>query len=139
MSISTVVVSPSSSGSVTLSSGSPFDFPVIDPAFLTTQFDIYAMRMAIRSMLRFVSASTWDGFVTGRAAPFASVDLSSDDAVDAWARSQAATTWHPTGTARMGQCNDTDSVVDPDLRVKGTKGLRVVDASVLVGLLVVAV
>ena len=139
MSISSVVVSPSSRGSVTLSSASPWDFPVIDPAFLSTALDVYVMRAAIRSAVRFVSARTWDGFVTGRAAPFASVDLSSDDAVDAWARSQAATTWHPTGTARMGQCNDTDSVVDPDLRVKGTKGLRVVDASVLVRLLVVAV
>lgn len=134
MTISAVVVSPSSSGSVTLSSGSPFDFPVIDPAFLSTPFDVYAMRAAIRSVTRFVSASTWDGFLTGQAASFASVNLSSDDAVDAWARSQASTIWHPTGTARMGGCDDMDSVVDPDLRVKGTNGLRVIDASVLVSI-----
>nr|VWO99076.1 Zn(2)-C6 fungal-type domain-containing protein [Ganoderma boninense] len=132
MTISAVVVSPSSSGSITLSSKSPFDFPIIDPAFLSTSFDVYAMRAAIRSVARFVSAKTWDGFITGQAASFASVDLSSDESVDAWARSQASTIWHPTGTARMGGCGDNDSVVDPDLRVKGTKGLRVVDASVLV-------
>ena len=132
MTISTVVVSPSSSGSVTLSSGSPFDPPTIDPAFLSTPFDVYVMRAAIRSAARFVWAKTWDGFITGQAAAFANVDLSSDDEVDAWARSQTSTIWHPTGTARMGGCGDKDSVVDPDLRVKETKGLRIVDASVLV-------
>ena len=132
MSLSTVIVSPSSRGSVTLASTSPFDSPLIDPAFLNTTLDMYIMRAAVRSTAHFVSAQAWDGFVTGRAAPFADVDLDSDDAVDAWARSQVGTVWHPTGTARMGSCNDTGSVVDPDLRVKGTKGLRIVDASVFV-------
>ncbi len=124
MTITTVVVSPSSTGSVTLSSRSPFDFPTIDPAFLTTSFDVYAMRSAIRSAVRFVSARTWDGYITGQAASFASVDLNSDAEVDAWARSQASTMYHPTGTARMGRCADKHSVADPDLRLKGTKGLR---------------
>uniref|UniRef100_A0A5K1K0S2 Glucose oxidase n=1 Tax=Ganoderma boninense TaxID=34458 RepID=A0A5K1K0S2_9APHY len=131
MSIITVLVSPSSSGSVTLASSSPFDPPIIDPAFLNTTFDTQVIRAAIRSAARFVSAHAWDGFVTGQAASFADVDLSSDEQVDAWARSQGSTIWHPTGTASMGRCEDKDSVVDPDLRVKGTKGLRVVDASVL--------
>ncbi|KAM5535604.1 hypothetical protein V8D89_010771 [Ganoderma adspersum] len=133
MTIFTVLVSPSSSGSVTLASSSPFDPPLIDPAFLNTTFDTQVMRTAIRSAARFVSAHAWDGFVTGQGASFADVDLGSDEAVDAWVRSQASTVWHPTWTAtRMGRCGDKDSVVDSDLRVKGTTGLRVVDASVLV-------
>ncbi|PIL23707.1 hypothetical protein GSI_13456 [Ganoderma sinense ZZ0214-1] len=131
MTIFTVLVSPSSSGSVTLASSSPFDPPIIDPAFLNTTFDTQVMRAAIRSAARFVSAHAWDGFVTGQAASFADVNLNSDEQVDAWVRSQASTIWHPTGTASMGRCEDKDSVVDPDLRVRGTKGLRVVDASVL--------
>ena len=90
------------------------------------------MRTAIRSAARFVAAKTWDGFVTGPAAGFADVDLNSDDEVDAWARSQSGPMLHATGTTRMGSCDDEGSVVDPDLRVKGTKGLRVVDAGVLV-------
>ncbi|TBU50173.1 alcohol oxidase [Dichomitus squalens] len=128
--VDTVLVSPTSRGSITLASANPFDSPLIDPAFLNTTLDIYVMRAAIRSAAHFLSAKTWDGFVTGQGGDFANVDLDLDESVDAWARARAMTVWHPTGTAQMGKCNDTGSVVDPDLRVKGTKGLRVVDASV---------
>ena len=117
---------------MTLASSSPFDSPRIDPSYLNTSFDTQVMRAAIRSAANFVSASAWNGFVTGQAGAFAGVDLNSDSSVDAYARSQGTTIWHPTGTARMGRCGDTSSVVDPDLRVKGTRGLRVIDASVLV-------
>ncbi len=119
-------------GSVTLASADPFDPPLIDPNFLNTTFDIYALRTAIRAAAGFLSAPTWDGFITGQAGPFADVDLTSDNVVDTWARAQASTIWHPVGTARMGACSDETSVVDPDLRVKGVEGVRVVDASVFV-------
>ena len=95
-----------------------------------------ALRAAIRAAVRFASAPAWRGFVTGQAGPFARVDASSDAAVDRWAREQASTIWHPVGTARMGRCDDPGSVVDPDLRVKGVHGLRVVDASVFVRTLI---
>lgn len=132
MTVISVLVSPSSTGSVTLASSSPFDSPLIDPAYLNTSFDAKVLRSAIRSGANFLTAPAWDGFITGRYGSFADVDLTSDEEVDAWARTQGTTIWHPTGTARMGSCTSKDSVVDPDLRVKGTKGLRVVDASVLV-------
>ncbi|PIL23708.1 hypothetical protein GSI_13457 [Ganoderma sinense ZZ0214-1] len=131
MTVISVLVSPSSTGSVTLASSSAFDSPLIDPAYLNTSFDTQVLRAAIRSGANFLTASAWDGFITGRSGSFVDVDLTSDEEVDAWARSQGTTIWHPTGTARMGSCTDKTSVVDPDLRVKGTKGLRVVDASVL--------
>ncbi|RPD55482.1 alcohol oxidase [Lentinus tigrinus ALCF2SS1-7] len=129
--ISTVVVSPSSRGSVTLASKDPFVSPIIDPNFLNTTFDAYALNYAARASGRFVSAPNWKGFVTGQAGPFAEVDLTSDESINTWVREKTSTIWHPVGTARMGTCKDKKSVVGPDLRVKGVDGVRIVDASVL--------
>ncbi|KFZ31968.1 hypothetical protein IDSA_04630 [Pseudidiomarina salinarum] len=53
----------------------------------------------------------------------------SDEELLAKLQQQAGLIYHPTSTCRMG--NDADSVVDPQLRVRGVKGLRVVDASVM--------
>ncbi|TBU21897.1 GMC oxidoreductase-domain-containing protein, partial [Dichomitus squalens] len=130
----TVLVSPSSRGSVTLASADPFAKPVIDPNFRDTTFDVYAIRTAVRSAARFAAARAWNGFLTGQAGPFANVDVGSDEDVDAWARAQSWTIWHPVATARMGTCAQTvgnGAVVNPDATVKGVQGLRVVDASIL--------
>ncbi|KAI0675774.1 aryl-alcohol-oxidase from pleurotus Eryingii [Trametes maxima] len=122
------LVSPTSRGSVTLSSNDPFTQPLINPNFLSTAFDVAALRYAVRSVQRFVSASAWKGFITGPTLGFE--DVHTDDEVDAWARQKAFTVWHPVGTARMAGCEAAEGVVNPDLTVKGVKGLRVVDASV---------
>src|SRR5690606_18343144 len=51
-----------------------------------------------------------------------------DDEIRAWLRDATATTFHPCGSCRMG--GDADSVVDPELRVRGVERLRVADASI---------
>ncbi|KAI0642212.1 aryl-alcohol-oxidase from pleurotus Eryingii [Trametes meyenii] len=125
---SATLVSPTSRGSVTLSSSDPFAPPLINPNFLSTAFDVAAIRYAVRSVLRFVSAPAWKGFITGPALGFE--DVHTDDDIDAWAREKAFTVWHPVGTARMARCDAAEGVVNPDLAVKGVRGLRIVDASV---------
>jgi choline dehydrogenase len=52
-----------------------------------------------------------------------------DEQIDSFVRRTAETIYHPVGTAKMG--TDPDSVVDPQLKVHGIEGLRVVDASVM--------
>lgn len=110
------------------------------------------MREAYQAVRDFLAAPAWDGYVIG---PYGSANATSDDDIDAYIRnltSQSASrqsktlhtmltpenplvftavVWHPTSTAAMG-AEDSDSVTLPDLYVRGTTGLRVVDASVLV-------
>lgn len=56
-------------------------------------------------------------------------DVTSDEALLDYARQTGQSSWHPIGTCRMGA--DEGSVVDPQLRVRGVSGLRVVDASIM--------
>lgn len=55
----------------------------------------------------------------------------SDDYWKCYAIQMASTLYHPTGTVKMGPDSDHDAVVDSTLQVKGVKGLRVVDASIM--------
>ena len=57
------------------------------------------------------------------------LDGSDDDAARALIRAHADSIYHPVGTCRMGM--DALAVVDPQLRVRGVEGLRVVDASIM--------
>jgi choline dehydrogenase-like flavoprotein len=63
-----------------------------------------------------------------------SVGAVSDDELDAFIAGNFATTWHPASTAKMSPKGADYGVVDPDLKVKGIRGLRIVDASVMVSL-----
>lgn len=83
--------------------------------------------------MEFLRASAWTGYVLQEVSPFA--QASTDAELAAYARNYSATENHPVGTARMSSASSSEGVLTPDLRVKGTSGLRVVDASVLVSLL----
>ncbi|KAH9030465.1 aryl-alcohol-oxidase from pleurotus Eryingii [Lactarius hengduanensis] len=128
MVIATNLISPSSRGSVTLNSSDPFEFPIIDPAFLSTDFDIFAITEAVKAAQRFMAASPWQGFVLGQFGNFANV--TTDEQIAAYARNNAATVFHPVGTAFMSAAGAKNGVVNPDFTVKSTIGLRVVDASI---------
>ncbi|HEY9345537.1 MAG TPA: GMC oxidoreductase, partial [Inquilinus sp.] len=54
-----------------------------------------------------------------------------DAEIDAYIRASSITVHHPLGTCRMGVSADDGAVVDPQLRVHGAEGLRVVDAAVM--------
>ena len=56
-------------------------------------------------------------------------EVKTDAEIDAFIRQDLDTVYHPIGTCRMGP--DAESVVDPEFRVRGAEGLRVVDASVM--------
>ena len=58
-------------------------------------------------------------------------DFANDAQLERCLMAECSEFWHACGTCRMGAANDPRSVVDPDCRVIGIEGLRVVDASVM--------
>eukprot|EP00657_Telonema_sp_P-1_P003564 TRINITY_DN18484_c0_g1_i1.p1 TRINITY_DN18484_c0_g1~~TRINITY_DN18484_c0_g1_i1.p1 ORF type:complete len:105 (-),score=8.78 TRINITY_DN18484_c0_g1_i1:39-353(-) len=63
--------------------------------------------------------------------PWFGVDIDDDTTTEAIIRKKAETIYHPVGTCAMGPKDNASSVVDPELKVIGIEGLRVVDASVM--------
>ncbi|KIK62554.1 hypothetical protein GYMLUDRAFT_504634 [Collybiopsis luxurians FD-317 M1] len=131
LTLGTAVVSPASRGFLTINTTDPFANPLINPGYLTSPFDIAAMREGIRIMFQYLSAPVWDGYVLSQFGDFANITATSpDDVLDEYIRNSAGSSAHPVGTAAMS-ANDADyGVVDPDLRVKRVEGLRVIDSSV---------
>lgn len=116
---------------MTLASSDPFDNPIINPALLESPFDIYVMVEAIKSAKRFVEAPAWKGYIIQA---LGALNSTIDEDLAEYARNSASTVFHPVRTARMTSYSNQDGVVNPDLLVKGSSGLRIVDASVLVSL-----
>lgn len=123
---------PESRGALTLASPDPMAAPVIDPEYLSSEADRACLRDGTRLARRIGDAAPLAARRDAYLSP-AEGELTDDAAVDAWVRGDANTIFHPVGTARMG--NDAGAVVDPDLRVRGVRGLRVVDASVMPSLI----
>lgn len=116
-------------GAVTINGSDPFASPLIDPGLLSKDVDIAILREAIRSARRFVAASAWSSYVIS---PAPSNNATTDDELDAFIRANAVSFFHPVATTAMSPAGAKWGVVDPDLKVKGTKGLRIVDAGVAV-------
>jgi 5-(hydroxymethyl)furfural/furfural oxidase len=57
--------------------------------------------------------------------------MRSDNALRDWIIDNTCGSWHASGTCRIGDATDPYAVVDPDCRVIGVQGLRVVDASIM--------
>ncbi|KAJ3521273.1 hypothetical protein NMY22_g12382 [Coprinellus aureogranulatus] len=119
-----ILLTPKSRGSVTLRSTNPYDTPKIDLGYLSHPFDLEAIREGARIIGRFFAGPAWSGYVT------APLTVGPDDpGFDEQVRTLISSTWHPVGTAAMSAKGAKSGVLDPDLRVKNVKGLRVVDAS----------
>ncbi|KAL0954147.1 hypothetical protein HGRIS_005284 [Hohenbuehelia grisea] len=131
MSIVTSLLTPTSRGSLTLNSSDPLVYPLINPNILAEPFDIFTSREAIRGAFRFLRAPVWKDYILGPAGDLAEVDIDDDQQLDAHIVQNAGLGCHAAGTVAMTARDAGYGVVDPDLRVKGLNGLRVVDGSVI--------
>jgi choline dehydrogenase len=117
-----------SEGSVKIRSTNPREHPAIIFNYLSTEKDRREWIEAIRTTRRILSQPAFAPYDGGEISPGPSVET--DQEIMDWVARDAETALHPSCTARMGL--DDESVTDPSsLRVHGTQGLRVVDASVL--------
>jgi 4-pyridoxate dehydrogenase len=122
-----VAVQPQSRGSVGLASKDPAAAPLIHQNFLSSPRDWQSLRAGFRVARTLAAQSSMAPFVGAEFFPGPGCE--SDDEIDEHIRRTSITVHHPAGTCRMGV--DSGSVVDPQLRVRGLDGLRVVDASVM--------
>jgi hypothetical protein len=118
-------------GSITLKSNDPFTAPNIDPGYFTSPYDLLAMREAIKAAQRFVAAPAFSDYIVSPAGGLESVKT--DEEYEKYIREQTHSADHLVGTCAMSAKGAKTGVVDPDLKVKGIPGLRIVDASVMVG------
>jgi len=124
-----VLVQPASSGTITIGSSSPFDQPLINPAYFSAPVDMELLIEGIRTAKRFFSGPTW-AEVLG-APLFPDPDVLPRAEFEAITKPSVFSGIHGIGTAAMSKKGGKKGVVDPDLKVKGLKGLRIVDASAI--------
>jgi choline dehydrogenase len=121
------IVLPKSRGSVRLLDATPGGPLAIDPNYLGEEEDVVGLLEGI-AMSRKIGAA--DAFADLRAREvLPGPDVTSEEDLREFVAKAASTYYHPAGTCKMGTGDD--SVVDPQLRVRGVVGLRVADASIM--------
>ena len=117
---------PKSRGFVALQSADASAPPLIDPKFFDAPEDLEAMVKGFRLTKRILEAPA---LASVRGADLVTAGVETDEQIRGVLRNRSDTVYHPVGTCKMGV--DGDAVVDPELRVRGLEGLRVVDASIM--------
>jgi choline dehydrogenase len=118
---------PTSRGFLELASADPAAPPRIVPNALATEHDVAELIEGARLLRQLAATPALRDVIETELMP--GLTVQSDAQMLADIRQRASTVFHPVSTCRMGRDLETD-VVDPNLRVHGVEGLRVVDASV---------
>ncbi|XP_075728660.1 L-sorbose 1-dehydrogenase isoform X2 [Rhipicephalus microplus] len=129
-----VLLRPKSRGWIRLRSTNPDDYPLINPRYLTHIEDVLVLVEGMKQLIALAYSEPfrkYDAHIFELDFPGCELYAQySDEHLACIARTYTATIYHPSGTCRMGRPELPTTVVDPQLRVKGVQGLRVVDASI---------
>ena len=125
-SIFPTLLKPTSRGYVSLRSKNPFDYPIIQPNFLSEESDKQVLIEVGKKAIEIAEAAAFTPYRKQLIYP---PDCSSDEAILLHIQKSMETVYHPVGTCKMGL--DETAVVDAALRVHYIENLRVVDASVM--------
>ncbi len=120
-------VRPESRGTIRIKSSDPTVYPAIQPNYLSNPLDQEVAVASLKWGRKIADQPALRAWIDHEMAPGA--DFQTDEALLEYARMAGSTIYHPVGTCQMG--HGPNAVVDPQLRVIGVEGLRVVDASVM--------
>ena len=120
---------PQSRGWVRIRSADPLTAPAMQANYLSTQADRETLIAGIRLARRLAATGALSPYVKCEYRP--GPDVESDADLLEFARNTGGTIFHPSGTCKMGEARDRHAVVDPELRVHGVEGVRVVDCSIM--------
>lgn len=122
-------LNPTSRGTVRIRSLNPMEAPAIAPNYLSTPEDKKVAADSLRVTRHIAGQRAFAKYRPEEYKP--GPEYQTDEDLSRLAGDIGTTIFHPVGTTRMGRPDDTMAVVDPHLRVRGVKGLRVVDAGVM--------
>lgn len=120
---------PSSRGSIHIGSSDPLAKPVIQPNYLSTDEDRAVASKAIQLTREIAKRPSLQRYSPSEYLP--GVEFQSNEALAEAAGRIGTTIFHPVGTCKMGLSSDKTAVVDPQLRIHGTRKIRIADASVM--------
>jgi choline dehydrogenase len=124
--LNTNVLRPKSIGSLRLASANPDDFPLIDPNFIAADDDLRVGVAALKIARDLLKEPALARFLVPGSC---SVDGLDDAGLAEYLKRFGKTDYHPVGACKMGE--DSRSVVDQTLKVRGVEGLRVCDSSIM--------
>ena len=127
MTVSAIQARPYSRGTVLVQNNDPLQRPEVNTNYLSDPRDVTAISRGIARVRAIVQQPVADQLVAEELEP--GPDVTRDEALEAYLRKGFATVYHPVGTCKMG--TDDMAVVDPQLKLIGLRGLRVVDASIM--------
>jgi choline dehydrogenase len=127
--IGSILLRPTSRGRVELVSADPATPPVLHPNFLADDKEIPPLIAGLRLSRRIAKSPPFRGIAGMEQSPGAASE--SDEQLRDYILGNIGTSYHPAGTCKMGPPGDVTAVVDDRLRVHGTEGLRVADASIM--------
>jgi choline dehydrogenase-like flavoprotein len=128
-SMSALQLRPKSRGEVRLNSAAPNDNPKIELRMFDDPDDMTEMLRGFKQVRLIANSEAFAKYDPVEFLP--GKDVQSDDEIADYVRAMCSSAFHPVGTCKMGPDGDSQAVVDARLRVRGTLGLRVADASIM--------